>query len=136
MIKLETEIGKKTSWTPGNGYVSFGPGVRLVRRSFLDKLVEYVKNIEQAEITTIGAVFFQKEAIFPRHKFKEIYSNPATRNIEKAEYVVINKNAIIEQLSRMGTSMWYLDSATNIWLSSTGGAKKEQFINSTPAQKT
>lgn len=95
MNEFVLEKGKRGEWGRNNGWTKSYAETLLITKDQLEPYIQYVKKLKGTTIKTDGPIYFQKEAVFPRDKLKEIVTNPVTRSLEKAEYVVVSKDVLL-----------------------------------------
>lgn len=97
---MEFEKGKTKVWQwQGSKEIE----IELATKEQVEEYQQLAEEITSSKITTKGKIYFQKQAVFPRVKLKEIVDNQVTRKIENAEYIVVNK----EMLDKAFSGLWY-----------------------------
>lgn len=115
MSEFEYVHGKRGEWDRRNGWNKIYVDTLLITENQLHPYIQYISRLKGTPIKTAGPIYFQKEAVFPRDKLKEIVENPVTRSLEKAEYVVINKSHLLSLIDK-GYYKRYWKQSDNTWL--------------------
>jgi len=135
MSKLGIEKGYRCAWGYGaKGHQKGTETVDLIP----EKTIKYYQNripqwkgVDISKILPHEKIYFTKDALFPRHKLKEIVSNDVTRKIENADYIVINKEALSDSIERAYANNWYFDGTdwVEYQLNTTTGQKIGKFAD-------
>lgn len=114
MITVLTGYKARYSSTgPVYGYVKSTETENLIPVEDYNRISQALRGFKGENIDTMsetGRVYFDKSALFPRHKFKEFKKNHVTRKVETADYVVIGKDCLENMVRRLNTRRYYKDS--------------------------
>lgn len=128
------EVGKKNVYNWSNGtYNQVQEDVKLATRQQIEEAKNMLAKIKSTNITTEGKIYFQKQAVFPRNRLKDVVDNQVTRKIENAEYVVINTELTREILKKTWARPWTKGPVDLFWTENyfpVGGQVKEEFVDS------
>ncbi len=108
---MTTEKGY--GWGYNNG--QYGKNTEMIflvpegEKHSIEKNIIDMKESRISDIKPEDKIYFHKSALFPRHKLKDIMSNPVTRKVDRADYVVINRNEVLYKFNRLQGDSFHKD---------------------------